>query len=140
MIGVVDGEPLPAPKPKPIQQMSPGAFDAIGEFFPVLLIGSIVVGGIMRTMFGRFGGSLVTGVGVGVVVWLFVGVLTIAGLAGLAGFVFTLIGDAVVPSGGGRGGGYSGGSYGGGGWSGGGGGGFSGGGGSFGGGGASGSW
>jgi uncharacterized protein len=136
IIGVVDGEPLPAPKP--IQRMSPGALDALGEFFPVLLIGAIVVGGIMRSLFGRLGGSLITGLGVGVVVWLFVGVLTIAGLAGLAGFLFTLISDAVMPGGGG----YSGGGYRGGGssWGGGGGGGFSGGGGSFGGGGASGNW
>ena len=140
MISVVDGEPLPAPKPKPIQQMSPGALDALGEFFPVLLIGSIVVGGMMRAMFGRLGGSIVTGVGVGFLVWLFVGVLAFAGLAGIVGFFFTLIGDAVAP--GGRGGGFSGGGFGGGGssWGGGGGGGFSGGGGSFGGGGASGSW
>ncbi len=140
MISVADGEPLPAPKP--IQQMSPGAMDALGEFFPVLLIGSIVVGGIMRTIFGRLGGSIITGAGVGFVVWLFVGALAIAGLAGVAGFFFTLIGDAVMSSGGGRGRGGFGGGFGGGGssWGGGGGGGFSGGGGSFGGGGASGSW
>ncbi|HEY0234678.1 MAG TPA: YgcG family protein [Afipia sp.] len=141
MLKVADGEPLPAPKP--IQQMSPGAMDALGEFFPVLLIGSIVVGGIMRTMFGRLGGSIITGAGVGIVVWLFVGALAIAGLAGLAGFFFTLVGDAVMSSGGGRGrGGFGGGGFSSGGssWGGGGGGGFSGGGGSFGGGGASGSW
>ena len=137
MIKVIDGEPLPAPKP--IQQMSPGAFDALGEFFPVLLIGSIVVGGIMRSIFGRLGGSIVTGAGVGFVVWLFVGALAIAGLAGLAGFFFTLIGNTVMMSGG-RGGSFGGGGFRGGGGGGGFGGGFSGGGGGFGGGGASGRW
>lgn len=137
MIKVIDGEPLPAPKP--IQQMSPNAFDALGEFFPVLLIGSIVVGGIMRSIFGRLGGSIVTGVGVGFVVWLFVGALAIAGLAGLAGFFFTLIGNTIMMSGG-RGGGFGGGGFRGGGGGGGFGGGFSGGGGGFGGGGASGRW
>lgn len=142
IISVVDGEPLPPPKP--VQQMAPDTFEALGQFFPFLLIGSIVVGGIMRAMFGRLGGSLVTGAGVAFVVWLFVGVLAIAGLAGLAGFFFTLIGDAVMAPGGGRGrggfgGGFGGGMGGGSSW-GGGGGGFSGGGGSFGGGGASGSW
>jgi uncharacterized protein len=138
IMSVVDGEPLPAPKP--IQQMSPGALDALGEFFPVLFIGTLVVGSILRSALGRLFGSLVTGGGLALVAWLFVGAWGIAGLVGLIGFFFTLIGDFLMSSGGGRGG-FSGGGFGGGGFSGGGGGGgFSGGGGSFGGGGASGSW
>ena len=137
MIGVIDGEPLPAPAGR--SNMPQGTWDAIGEFFPVIIIMTLVVGGILRAMLGPLLGALVTGGGVAFVVWLFIGVVAIAGLAGLIAFVFTLFG-AFASSG--RGGGYRGGYGGGfGGGSGSGsGGGFSGGGGSFGGGGASGSW
>lgn len=136
MMSVIDGEPQPAPAER--SNMPQGTWDAIGEFFPVIIIMTLVVGGILRAIFGPFLGALVTGGGVAFVVWLFVGVLAIAGFAGLIAFVFTLFGS--FASTGRGGGGYGGGS----GWgrsgSGSGGGGFSGGGGSFGGGGASGSW
>lgn len=136
MISVIDGEPLPAPKP--LQRMSPGALDALGEFFPVIIIGALVAGGIFRAMFGRLLGALLTGGGLAILAWLFVGLWSVALIVGLIGFVFTLVGDAVTS--GGPGGFSSGGSRGGSSWGGSGGGGFSGGGGSFGGGGASGNW
>ncbi|WP_458759654.1 TPM domain-containing protein [Afipia sp. TerB] len=137
MISVIDGEPLPAPAER--SNMPQGTLEAIGEFFPVIIIMTLVVGGILRAALGPFVGALVTGGGVALVVWLFVGVVVIAGFAGLIAFVFTLFGAFTSL---GRGGGYGGGFGGGSGWgrSGSGGGGFSGGGGSFGGGGASGSW
>jgi uncharacterized protein len=136
MISVIDGEPLPAPKP--LERMSPGALDALGEFFPVIIIGALVAGGVLRAMFGRLFGALLTGGGLAFLAWLFVGLWSVALIVGLIGFVFTLVGDAVTS--GGPGGFSSGGSRGGSSWGGSGGGGFSGGGGSFGGGGASGSW
>lgn len=136
IIKVIDGEPLPAPAPR--SDVSQGSWNEIGQAFPVLLVLTIVIGGILRHAFGRFPGSLLTGGGVAVVAWLFVGFWAVAFFAGLLAFFFTLIGDAIPLSGGG--GGYGGGR-GGSSWGGGsGGGGFSGGGGSFGGGGASGSW
>ena len=137
MIRVIDGEPLPSPAER--SNMPQGTWDAIGEFFPVVIIMTLVAGGILRAIFGPLLGALVTGGGVAFVVWLFVGVVTIAGLAGLIAFAFTLFGSfASTGRGGGYGGGYRGGSsWGSGSGSGGG---FSGGGGSFGGGGASGSW
>jgi uncharacterized protein len=137
MISVIDGEPLPAPASR--SNMPQGTFDAIGEFFPVIIIMTLVVGGILRAALGPLVGSLVTGGSVAFVVWLFIGVVTVAGLAGLIAFVFTLLSSTVMSSG--RGGGGYGGGFGGGSSSGSSGGGFSGGGGgSFGGGGASGSW
>lgn len=136
MISVIDGEPLPAPKP--LERMSPGALDALGEFFPVIIIGALVAGGVLRAMFGRLFGALLTGGGLAFLAWLFVGLWSVALIVGLIGFVFTLVGDAVTS--GGPGGFSSGGSRGGSSWGGSSGGGFSGGGGSFGGGGASGSW
>lgn len=135
MIGVIDGEPLPEPKR---QQQSGSIFDNLESVGPVAFFAVLVFGGIFRTMFGRLLGAAVTGGLVGLAIWLLAGTLAIAAIIGVIAFVFTLVGDTVVSSGGGRGG-WSGGS--GGGWSGGSsGGGFSGGGGSFGGGGASGRW
>lgn len=135
MIGVIDGEPLPEPKR---QQQSANIFDNLESVGPIAFFAVLVFGGIFRAMLGRLLGAAVTGGLVGLVIWFLAGTLMVAAIIGVIAFVFTLIGDSVVSSGGGRGG-WSGGS--GGGWSGGSsGGGFSGGGGSFGGGGASGRW
>lgn len=134
ILKVIDGEPLPAPKPEgEMPDLS-----AIGEYFPFLLILTLVGGGIFRAIFGRLLGSLVAGGGVAAFIWFFLGVLPIAAIGGMIAFVVTLIGDSVMSSGGGGRGGYGGGFSSGGSSSSGGG--FSGGGGSFGGGGASGSW
>lgn len=133
ILKVIDGEPLPAPKPEgEVPDLS-----AIGEYFPFLLIVVLVGGGIFRAIFGRLLGSIIAGGGVAAFIWFFLGAFSIAAIGGLIAFFVTLIGDAVVSSGGG---GSSRGGYGGGFSSGSSGGGFSGGGGSFGGGGASGSW
>lgn len=135
IIGVIDGEPLPEPKRR---QQSTNIFDNLESIGPVAFFAVLVFGGIFRSIFGRLLGAAVTGGLVGLVIWFLAGTLAVAAIIGAIAFVFTLIGDSVVSSGGGRGG-WSGGS--GGGWSGGSsGGGFSGGGGSFGGGGASGRW
>jgi len=135
IIGVIDGEPLPEPKR---QQQGANIFDSLESVGPVAFFAVLVFGGIFRAMFGRLLGAAVTGGLVGLVIWFLAGALAVAAIIGAIAFVFTLVGDSVVSSGGGRGG-WSGGS--GGGWSGGSsGGGFSGGGGSFGGGGASGRW
>lgn len=134
ILKVVDGEPLPAPKPEgELPDLS-----LIGEYFPFLLIVVLVGGGIFRAIFGRLLGSLVAGGGVAFFIWFFLGALSIAAIGGLIAFVVTMIGDSIVSSGGGGRGGYGGGFSSGGSSSSGGG--FSGGGGSFGGGGASGSW
>jgi len=137
MIGVVEGEPLPAPTP---QAAAPRGT----QFLPILVIAVVVLGGLARSMFGRLPGSLVTGGVAGVLIWLVAGALLIAIPAAVIAFLFTLVtgsGVGRVAGGGGwiggLGGGFGGGFGGGGG---GGGGGFSGGGGGFGGGGASGSW
>ena len=138
IIAVINGEPLPAPQP----QQSFGGDHIDFLFNPLVLIGVIVVGGLLRTLLGRLLGSAATGGVVGVVAWLAIGSLAFSLLAALLGFLFAMFAESVV-SPNGRGGSWSGGggsfSGSGGGFSGGGGG-FSGGGGSFGGGGASGSW
>ena len=143
---LVDGEPLPPPD-RTWQRRG----DSLMGLLPVLFIAVLVVGGILRKIFGRTLGAFLTGGLTGAVVWaisslIFAGV--IAGIvallfnlfAGIANTVHSTRGGRYGPWGGGWGGGGPGGGGGfgrGGGF---GGGGFGGGGGGFGGGGASGRW
>lgn len=123
---VIDGEPLPPP-PAPQQSFDSNKLE---NLLPMVLLFSVFIGGMLRAIFGPLGGGLVAGGLVSVGVWLLVGVLSIAMIAGVIALFLTLVGI-----GGGRGG--FGGGFGGG-RGGFGGGGFGGGGGGFGGGGASG--
>jgi uncharacterized protein len=145
MIGVIDGEPLPAPEPEASHGPGPD-WDAVGSFLPVALFGSLFVGNFLRMLFGSLLGSAVAGGVVAVISWLAVGSLIASLGLGFLAFLIVLITSNFQSAGPSRGGGYSGSS---GSWGGGGGGWSSGsssssdsggGGGSFGGGGASGSW
>lgn len=135
ILAVLDGESLPEPQRRDSQEMG-------GWLFPVF-IGVVALAGMLRSTFGALGSALLAGGITGVVVWLVSNVWLMTIGAGIAAFVFVLLGG-----GGGGGGGWasgsprrgsgqrggwssSGGSFGGG---------FRGGGGSFGGGGASGRW
>ncbi|HVH83474.1 MAG TPA: YgcG family protein [Steroidobacteraceae bacterium] len=139
MMKLIQGEPLPPPE----RQWQPGRRAHGGGLLLPLLFAVFVGSVVLRGIFGRTVGSVLTGAGAGLLVWLAGYALAFAGLAAMGAFVFTLVGGL------GRGSGWSSGGYGGGwggfggglGGSGGfGGGGFSGGGGGFAGGGASGSW
>jgi len=140
LIGLVNGEPLPAPTPA-------GGRAAHGPqglqgLLPVLLVVALIGGPILRSLFGRPVGAAATGGVAGFLTFLLLGTLGFALAAGVIAFVIALIGGlggAGWSTGrGGFGGGFGGGGFGGGGF--GGGGGFSGGGGGFSGGGASGNW
>ncbi len=132
---VDDGNPLP-PVGKTARKPSRSGNIDFGTLFIVMLVAVPVVGGILRSILGNLGGSLVGGGIAGVAAWFVAGSLLIAGVAGVVAFFIILF--SVL---GGRGGwGPMGGGGMGGGGFGGGGGGFSGGGGGFGGGGASGGW
>lgn len=125
LIRLVDGEPLPAPRPAASSQ------DVPNSFF-LLLVPLLVLGRLFRAMFGSLGGALVTA-GLGFVGGYFLGGLALAILGAFLGLFLGATGFGRGP-----------GHWGGGGWSSGGGGfsggGFPGGGGGFGGGGASGRW
>jgi uncharacterized protein len=131
IIQVIDGEPLPAPLGRPA-----AGIPDIQQYVPVIFILALVIGGVLRSVLGRFPGALVTGGGVAVVAWLFAGALSVALGAGVLALLFTLLGGGMGGIGlygiGGRHGGAGRGGLGGGG--------FSSGGGGFGGGGASGRW
>ena len=144
MMRLVRGEPLPPPQRELDSERHRG-----GSNPPVLLFFAVIIGSaVLRAIFGRTVGSVLTaGLAAGLV-WLTIHVLYVALLAAAAAFVFAMAaglargsGWSSYPRGGGFGGGWGGvgGGFGGGGF-GGGGGGFSGGGGVSSGGGASGSW
>lgn len=112
IIHVVDGEPLPAPSSSSNENAQ-----EIGKYTPIVFILALVLGGILRTVLGRFPSALITGGGVGVIAWLFAGALSIALSAGFMALAFTLLsgssgllgGFGTGGSGGGRGGGFGGG-------------------------------
>ena len=136
ILRTIEGEPLPPPKPAAKQGQH------ADDWFAPIIIGVIfatVIGGFLRTIFGRFLGAGIVGVAAGVLGYLFMGV-AVAVIIAVIAFLINLFSGTALRHGSGWGGGWSsgGGSWGSGG--GGGGGGFGGGGGDFGGGGASGSW
>jgi uncharacterized protein len=138
IIAVVDaGEPLPALTPQ--RRTAPARHFDFGTMLIVLLVAVPVLGSVLRSVFGKVGGSLLGGGIVGAIAWFVASSLLIAGVAAVVGFIVMLF-SGISGRGGpgifipGGGGGFGGGGFGGGG------GGFSGGGGSFGGGGASGGW
>lgn len=138
IVAVLEGEPLPEP-----ERRAPPS-EGLGSLLPILFMLVFVGSGVLRSIFGSFGGASVTAGIAGVLVWLLTHALPIAIGAGVIAFFFGLFSGGI--GGGGRGwsnrgrwGGGWGGGWGG--WGGGlGGGGWSGGGGTFGGGGASGRW
>jgi uncharacterized protein len=149
VIGVIDGEPLPAPPPPQQRQTNSDFTSFLNPLNPFSIIVVLMLGGLLRRIFGRLIGSMAAGGLIGLLAWFIAGSLVISAIAAVVAALFTMISDSITSPGptgrGGWSGGYSGGSSSGSGWSGGGGsssdsGGFSGGGGSFGGGGASGSW
>jgi uncharacterized protein len=147
IIRVIDGEPLPAPKPEVSHSVDSDTFFNL-VFSPFGFFAYIIIAGIFRGILGRLLGSGVTAGVVGGVTWFLLGSIAAAGILGVIAFFLTIFGDGILAAGqqatrSGRGGwssGSSGGSWSGGSSSGSSDGGFSGGGGSFGGGGASGSW
>jgi uncharacterized protein len=126
---VIDGEPLPEPKSDSLKNSK-----SIEANIPVILVLAMIIGGIMRAIFGRVSGAVVTGGVMGFLAWLFAGAISIALFSAVLAFIFTLIGGGKIGRfiAGQGGSGFGGGGFGGGG--------FGGGGGSFGGGGASGKW
>lgn len=126
MMQVIDGEPLPEADTRERggnERQVP---------WPLLIFVVLVGGSLLRALFGRLGAASLTALGVGALMWWFMG-LIVALIAAVFAFIFVLGGGAGSGWQSGRGG-RMGGGFGGGG------GGWGGGGGGFGGGGASGRW
>ena len=136
LVARIEGEVLPAPAARP----DGGGDRQIGveELLVLGIIFTIVLGGVLKAIFGRLVGSSLAAGAVGFGAWALTGVVLVGVVGGVLALVFALASG----SGGGRSGGpwIGGGGFGGGFGGGRGGGGWSGGGGGFGGGGSSGSW
>lgn len=127
LMGLVDGEPLPAPSKKNFNSSQ------LEQMLPLLLFGGMISGLFLRGIFGTFMGSALNGSLIGAIVFFIGWTVLGASVLGVIAFIFTLIstgrggssygGFSTSGSGGYGGGGFSGGMGGG-----------------FGGGGASGSW
>jgi uncharacterized protein len=137
MMRLIDGEALPAPD-RSWQHNRPANWNAL----PFAIFGFLIATNVLRAMFGRPLGAVLSGGGTALVAYLITQTLALALGVGVVGLLLALVLGA-------RGGGWSSGGFGGwggglggfgGGFGGGSGGGFSGGGGGFGGGGASGRW
>ncbi|MBC7984565.1 MAG: YgcG family protein, partial [Candidatus Obscuribacterales bacterium] len=81
VVRTIDGEPLPE-----VKQRLRDSQSGLGSMMPVLLIIAFVIGGVLRSIFGRLGGaSLAAGIA-GVIVWMLVSTVAIAAIAGVAAF------------------------------------------------------
>jgi uncharacterized protein len=91
IMGVVQGETLPAPQGHAI-----GNDSSFRQFLPILLIVALGMGVLLRSLFGKVGGSLVTGVAVTGLAWWLLGSLVLSLFAGIAAIFMTLVGAATV--------------------------------------------
>jgi uncharacterized protein len=140
MVRLIDGEQLPPPE-RGWQANHPLHWRAFSNLLPFLIVGFLIGSRVLKSLFGRTAGAVLTGAGAGLVTLALTQVLGAAIGIGVLSFLLSILLGAAGGGGwtsgglGGWGGGFGGGGFGGGGS-----GGFSGGGGGFGGGGASGSW
>src|SRR5580704_7518353 len=85
IIGMIDGEPLPAPVEAPSQQVN---FAWVNNINPGLaLFGIIFMGGILRALLGRLIGAATTGGIVGLVAWFLSAPMAASLFAGIIVFV-----------------------------------------------------
>ncbi|MES2940159.1 MAG: TPM domain-containing protein [Pseudomonadota bacterium] len=102
LIARIDPEALPAPAGQPEQQGSASSGDDGFDLFSLAIfafIGVPLVGGMLRRMFGRGVGSLVTGGGVGALALMASSSVVIAGIAGVVGLLFALFSGLNLPAG-----------------------------------------
>lgn len=89
---VIDGEPLPpADRPRPTQDGS-----GLTQALPLVLVGVVVIGGVLRALLGRVAGAAVTGGLMGVAAWLVAGAAAIGLVVGAFAFLFTLVGGSRI--------------------------------------------
>lgn len=108
MIGVIDGEPLPAPKPEASHGQNIDWISGLLDFWPFILVGALMIGSFLRAMFGRLLGATAAGGVFAVLGWFIVGSLIAGAVMGGVAFLLVLIvGDSaslgVSPRGGRRG-------------------------------------
>src|SRR5215468_7649381 len=100
MIGVIDGERLPAPAPE--ASHGPGAdldWNSLSSFAFFSLFVAIGVGGFLRFVLGSLLGSAVVGCAVAVIAWFLFGSLLASGVLGGFAFLIALIADGFQTAG-----------------------------------------
>ncbi len=108
MIGVIDGEPLPAPKPEASHGQNIDLMRGLSDFWPFILVGVLMVGSFLRAVLGRLLGASAAGGVFALVGWFIAGSLIAGAVMGGVAFLLVLIvGDSaslgVSPRGGRRG-------------------------------------
>lgn len=95
VIKLIDGEQLPAPA-------ASNNGNSLENMLPLLLIGGLIFGGILRSIFGEFLGGAFTGGAIGFLAWLLGGGILMAIVFGVIAFIVTLAGvGGLIPMGGG---------------------------------------
>jgi uncharacterized protein len=107
MIGVIDGEPLPAPKPEASHGQNIDLMRGLSDFWPFILVGVLMVGSFLRAVLGRLLGASAAGGVFAVLGWFIAGSLIAGAVMGGVAFLLVLIvGDSaslgVSPRGGRR--------------------------------------
>lgn len=96
IIGVIDGEPLPAPKPQ-VSHGNEVPDDLLNIIFsPFGLIGYVAIAGVMRGLLGRLLGSGVTAGVIGALAWFLLGSMILTVILGVAAFFVTMFGDSIL--------------------------------------------
>jgi len=96
MIGVIDGEPLPVPRPEASHETDAWWLIFLNPLNPFTLIAVFGTGVASRRMLGRFGGSLVTGGIFGAGVWYLLGSLAVGGFAAAIISALTFFADSLA--------------------------------------------
>ena len=107
MIGVIDGEPLPKPKPEASHGENFDWMSGLSASWPFILVGALFIGSAMRAIFGRLLGASAAGGLFAVLGWAIAGSLIAGAVMGGVAFLLVLIvGDSaslgVSPRGGRR--------------------------------------
>jgi uncharacterized protein len=98
MIGVIEGEPLPAPRPEGSHESNTWWLIFLNPLNPFTLIVVFGTGVASRRVLGRLGGSLATGGIFGAGVWYLLGSLAIGGFAGAIISALTFFADSLSPA------------------------------------------
>jgi uncharacterized protein len=91
MIGVIDGEPLPKPKPEASHGPDVEWMNALSASWPFILVGALFIGSAMRAIFGRLLGASAAGGIFAVLGWFIAGSLIAGAIMGVVAFLLVLI-------------------------------------------------
>ncbi|HEX6829605.1 MAG TPA: YgcG family protein, partial [Burkholderiales bacterium] len=108
MISVIEGEPLPPPRPR--DSGASQTFFNLDSVLTIILVTGMI-GAFLRLFLGRLVAGAVTGAGAGLLVWLMASSVVFALIAAVVVFILGLTGVIGPGSRGGRGGGWSGGGW-----------------------------